>query len=116
MSTESRARLKRMQRHLNALIEQIMLENETLTEQRNRYKSMAANMDAHKLAERNHFLEQELSARTHALNAIAKQHGSPERDWCTDPDNCQRCQAPTWDQINKHHAGIPIGPQRGGQR
>lgn len=32
----------------------------------------------------------------------------PGRDWCTDPDNCQRCKAATWDQKKYHHAGIPL--------
>lgn len=35
-----------------------------------------------------------------------------ERDYCTDPDNCSRCKAATWDQPNRFHAGIPVGPQR----
>lgn len=33
-----------------------------------------------------------------------------QRDWCTDPDNCGRCKAPTWDQLNHSHAGIPQTP------
>ena len=32
----------------------------------------------------------------------------PKRDWCTDPDNCQRCKAPEWDQHKHRHAGIPM--------
>ena len=36
----------------------------------------------------------------------------PERDYCTDPSNCKRCKAPTWDQLNHEHAGIPQGTQR----
>jgi len=35
-----------------------------------------------------------------------------KRDWCTDPDNCPRCKAATWDQVNYHHVGIPIGAQK----
>lgn len=37
---------------------------------------------------------------------------SLQRDWCTDPDNCQRCKALAWDQVNHSHAGIPIGTQK----
>ena len=33
------------------------------------------------------------------------------RDWCTDPSNCSRCKTATWDQVNKHHAGVPMGAQ-----
>lgn len=38
------------------------------------------------------------------------------RDWCTDPSNCRRCKAPTWDQPNHEHAGIPVGTQRSTDR
>lgn len=33
---------------------------------------------------------------------------APERDYCTDPDNCQRCKAFAWDQHKHEHAGIPL--------
>lgn len=46
----------------------------------------------------------------------ARAHGvapaRPERDHCTDPNNCRRCKAATWEQPNHEHAGIPVGTQR----
>lgn len=45
--------------------------------------------------------------RTAGVTAVA-----PERDYCTDPNNCPRCKAATWDQVKHEHAGIPQGRQR----
>jgi hypothetical protein len=50
--------------------------------------------------------------RYHAeLRAYLDQRAT-KRDWCTDADNCKRCKAPTWDQVNHSHAGIPVGAQK----
>lgn len=65
------------------------------------WKALAARMD-----------NLERAARA-ALAASPPEAPQPteSRDWCTDPDNCQRCKAPTWDQKNHHHAGIPFAAQ-----
>jgi hypothetical protein len=53
-----------------------------------------------------------LSYDTPLYSALGVAPDAPQRDYCTDPDNCKRCAAPAWDQVNHHHAGIPIGTQK----
>jgi hypothetical protein len=54
-----------------------------------------------------------LSFRAGAFAAKpAESQTARPRDYCTDPGNCKRCKAATWDQTNHAHAGIPLGAQR----
>lgn len=36
----------------------------------------------------------------------------PPLDVCTDPDNCARCRAMSWEKHKYEHAGIPFGAHK----